>query len=59
MALLEQGPRHATVTAEGPMVVLVLETREFWGLVDAAPSIAKKLLVAFAQRERANATLRS
>jgi CRP/FNR family transcriptional regulator, cyclic AMP receptor protein len=59
MALLERGPRHATVIAEGPMDVLVLETREFWGLVDAAPSIAKKLLVAFAQRERANATIRS
>ena len=59
MALLDQGPRYATVTAEGPMDVLVLETREFWGLLDAAPSIAKKLLVALAQRARANATMRS
>jgi CRP-like cAMP-binding protein len=59
MALLDRGPRHATVIAEGPMDVLVLESREFWGLLDAAPSIAKKLLVAFAQRERANAAISS
>jgi CRP/FNR family cyclic AMP-dependent transcriptional regulator len=59
MALLEQGPRHATVTAEGPMNVMVLETREFWSLLNAAPSITKKLLVTLARRERANATIRS
>ena len=56
---MDGGPRHATVTAKGPMDVLVLETREFWALLDAAPSIAKKLLVVLAQRERANATVRS
>jgi CRP-like cAMP-binding protein len=59
MALLEHGPRHATVVAEGPMDVLVLEGREFWALLDRAPSISKKLLVTLAQRERANATIRS
>ena len=59
MALLDGGPRHATVIARGPMDVLVLETREFWALLDAAPSIAKKLLIVLAQRERANATFRS
>lgn len=59
MALLDGGPRHATVVAKGPTDVLVLETREFWALLDAAPSIAKKLLVVLAQRERANATIRS
>lgn len=59
MALLDGGPRHATVIAEGPMDVLVLETREFWGLLDAAPSITRKLLVALARRERANATIHS
>jgi CRP/FNR family transcriptional regulator, cyclic AMP receptor protein len=59
MALLDDGPRHATVIAEGPMDVLVLESREFWRLLNAAPSIAKKLLVTLARRERANATIRS
>ena len=59
MALLDRGPRHATVIADGPMDVLVLESREFWGLLDAAPSISRKLLVVLAQRERANAAIRS
>jgi len=59
MALLDQGPRHATVIAEGPMNVLVLESREFWALLERAPSISKKLLVTLAQRERANATIHS
>lgn len=59
MALLDQGPRHATVIADGPMDVLVLESREFWALLARAPSISKKLLVTLAQRERANATIRS
>jgi CRP-like cAMP-binding protein len=59
MALLDHGPRHATVVAEGPMDVLVLESREFWALLERAPSISKKLLVTLAQRERANATIRS
>lgn len=59
MALLDDGPRHATVIAEGPMEVLDLESREFWALLERAPSIAKKLLVTLAQRERANATIHS
>jgi CRP-like cAMP-binding protein len=59
MALLDHGPRHATVIAEGPMDALVLESREFWALLERAPSISMKLLVTLAQRERANATFRS
>jgi CRP/FNR family transcriptional regulator, cyclic AMP receptor protein len=58
MALLDEGPRHATVVAEGPMDVLVFERREFWGLLDAAPTISKKLLVALAKREREDASIR-
>lgn len=59
MALLDDGPRHATVVADGPVDVLVLERREFWALLDAAPSISRKLLVVLAQRERADAAIRS
>jgi hypothetical protein len=36
----------------------VLDSREFDSLLEASPSIAKKLLVAFAQRERQNASIR-
>ena len=59
MALLEQGPRHATVVAEGAGEVLVLDGREFDRLIDASPSIARKLLKAVAERERANASIHS
>ena len=52
MALLDGGRRHATVIADGPTEVLVLERREFWSLLDSAPSITKKLLVTLARRAR-------
>jgi CRP-like cAMP-binding protein len=59
MALLDHGPRVATVIAEGPTEVLVLYGHEFNALLDASPSITKKLLMALAKRVRANATARS
>jgi CRP/FNR family cyclic AMP-dependent transcriptional regulator len=52
MALIDRGPRTATVTAETPMELLVLDSREFNELLDASPSISKKLLLAFAARRR-------
>ncbi len=57
MALLDHGPRHATVVADGPGEVLVLDGREFNSLLDASPTIARKLLTALAERERANASI--
>src|SRR5579862_8377645 len=47
MALLDRGPRHATVVADGTLQLLVLDSREFSALLDTAPSIAKKLLTSF------------
>jgi CRP/FNR family transcriptional regulator, cyclic AMP receptor protein len=59
MALLDHGPRHATVIAEGPTELIVLNGSEFAALLDASPSITKKLLFALAERTRANATVHS
>jgi CRP-like cAMP-binding protein len=59
MALLDHGPRVATVIADGPAEVLVLYGSEFSDLLSASPSIAKKLLAALAERARANATAHS
>jgi CRP/FNR family transcriptional regulator, cyclic AMP receptor protein len=59
MALLDHGPRHATVISEGTTDLIVLDGTEFSTLLDAAPSITKKLLFALAARARANATVRS
>lgn len=52
MALLENGPRTATVVAESALEVLVLEGREFRSLLEASPSITRKVLAALAARER-------
>jgi CRP-like cAMP-binding protein len=52
LALLDHGPRTATVTAATDMRVLVLGAREFAGIIDEVPSIGNKLLKALAGRIR-------
>ena len=45
-------PRTATVTADTDLVVLVLSSREFSGIVEEVPSVAHKLLGQLASRVR-------
>ncbi len=52
LALLDREPRSATVTAQTPVHLLVLDRRAFTGLLDAVPALAHKLLVAMAARLR-------
>jgi CRP/FNR family transcriptional regulator, cyclic AMP receptor protein len=52
MALLDHGPRTATVVADTDINVLVIGAREFAGIVDEVPAIAHKLLRALATRVR-------
>jgi CRP-like cAMP-binding protein len=52
LALLDHGPRTATVTAATDMRVLVLGAREFAGIIDEVPAIGNKLLKALAGRIR-------
>lgn len=52
MALLDRGPRSATVEADTDMTLLVLGQREFGGLVDEVAGLAHKLLAAMAARLR-------
>jgi CRP-like cAMP-binding protein len=52
LALLDRGPRTASVTALTPMRVLVLGPREFSGLLDEVPTLTHKLLAALATRVR-------
>jgi CRP/FNR family cyclic AMP-dependent transcriptional regulator len=52
LALIEGGPRTATVTAETPMSLLVLDAGEFSSLMESAPSITPKLLNVLARRLR-------
>jgi CRP-like cAMP-binding protein len=52
MALLDGGPRIATVTATTPARLLVLSRQEFFSLLDGAPRVARQLLTAIGARLR-------
>src|SRR6266480_2886532 len=52
MALLDRGPRTATITADADMTVLVLGQREFSGVLDEIPGVAHKILSVMAARLR-------
>jgi CRP/FNR family cyclic AMP-dependent transcriptional regulator len=52
LALLDGGPRTATVTADSDMEVLVLSKPAFNGVLDEIPTLAHKLLVSLAHRLR-------
>jgi CRP/FNR family cyclic AMP-dependent transcriptional regulator len=56
LSLLDGGPRTATVIAEGDGQIVVLDQREFFELLDVSPSIAKKLLIELAGRQRRHPT---
>lgn len=51
-ALLDRGPRTATVEAKTDMKVLVLGPREFSGLLDEVPTLSHKLMQAMASKIR-------
>lgn len=52
LAILDGGPRTATVLAIEPLRVLVLGQREFGSLLDEVPGLARKLLTTLARRVR-------
>jgi CRP-like cAMP-binding protein len=53
LALLDQGPRAATVTADTDMQLLVLTSRAFFALVDDVPTVNRGILRGMAERLRA------
>ena len=52
IALLQRGPRTATVTVETPCKLLVLNHRDFDTVMEEFPDIAAKVLHTLAQRLR-------
>ena len=50
IALLQGGPRTATVVADGEMRVEVASEREFHALLDKAPGLARALVLPLAKR---------
>ena len=54
LALLDQGPRAATVTADTDMHLLVLTSRAFSTLLEKTPSVSRRILRGMAERLRAS-----
>jgi CRP-like cAMP-binding protein len=52
LALLDRGPRSATVRAETDMVLVVVDELDFSALLDEVPALARKLLATLAGRLR-------
>jgi len=52
MSLIDHGPRSATVEAASDMRLFVVGSREFWQLLDAAPPLVARIMVALSQRVR-------
>lgn len=52
LALLDHGPRTATVTSDTQLTALVLSAREFAGVVEEVPGLAQKLLAHLASMVR-------
>jgi len=52
LALLDRAPRNATIVATSPMELVVLAQREFSGVLDEVPGLARKLLTGMARRVR-------
>jgi CRP-like cAMP-binding protein len=55
MALLDPGPRTATVTALGDTQAVLLSSREFYAAIDEVPGLSRKLLAGMAKRLRTTA----
>ena len=56
LALLDPGPRTATVTALRDTSAVLLASREFYAAVDESPVLARKLLTGMAKRLREKAS---
>ena len=52
VALLDGGTRSATVVAETGMKVIVIDSREFSGMLGDAPSAARQIMTTLASRLR-------
>lgn len=53
MSLIDGSPRSATVDASAPIRLLVLGQKDFWRVLEGAPSMARKIMQTLSHRVRA------
>jgi CRP-like cAMP-binding protein len=60
MSLIDGKPRSATVIADAPVLLLVVEVRSFGRLLETVPGLSKKVMATLCERLRtADETLAS
>lgn len=52
MSLIDGAPRSATVVASAPIRLLVLGQKDFWRVLDQAPSMSRKVMQTLSHRVR-------
>jgi CRP/FNR family cyclic AMP-dependent transcriptional regulator len=52
MSLIDGKPRSASVIAEGPITLLIVDSRSFRSLLDGVPGLRKKISVGLCERLR-------
>src|SRR4051812_5595761 len=52
LALLDQGPRTATVTVKSDITALVIGQREFFAVLEQVPALSRKVMTTLASRVR-------
>lgn len=52
MSLIDGGLRSADVEAATPMRLLVVSSRDFWSLLEAAPTLSRKIMQTLSRRLR-------
>lgn len=50
LAVIDSSPRNATVVAETPVELMLIERRRFWATLEGSPTLMRKIIVGLARR---------
>ena len=50
LSVIDAGPRDATITSTTPVELMVIGRRQFWGALQASPTLMKKVIIGLARR---------
>ncbi len=52
LAVIDPGPRDATITAKTPVELMVISRRQFWTTLQSSPTLMRKVIIGLARRLR-------